>query len=76
MKIAKIVFSAITIIAGGLGIARLIPYSAALPIAFVSLAVLLVLSAEGYKKKGDKGSAYIVYALAGIIILVAVLRLI
>lgn len=72
MKIAKIIFSAITIIVGALGIAKLIPYTVSHPIAFTSLGILLVLSAKGYKDKGDKGSAYTVYALAAVVFLVVI----
>lgn len=76
MKIAKIIFSAITIIIGALGIVKLLPYSVSQPIAFTSLAILLVLSGYGYKEKGDKGSAYTVYALAGLVMLVTIYNLI
>ncbi len=76
MKIAKIIFSAITIIIGALGIVKLLPYSVSQPIAFTSLAVLLVLSGQGYKEKGDKGSAYTVYTLAGLVILVTVYNIV
>lgn len=76
MKIAKIIFSAITIIIGALGIVKLLPYSISQPITFTSLAILLVLSAKEYKDKGDKGSAYTVYALAALIMLVVIYNLI
>ncbi len=76
MKIAKLIFSAITIIVGALGIVKLLPYSISQPIAFTSLAILLVLNAKGYKDKGDKGSAYTVYALAALVMLVVIYNLI
>lgn len=76
MKIAKIIFSAITIIIGVLGIINIIPVSVSQPIAFTSLAILLALCAKGYGERGDKGSAYTVYALAAIVLAVVIYKLI
>lgn len=76
MKIAKIIFSSITIVIGALGIVKLLPYSVSQAIAFTSLAILLVLCGQGYRERGDKGSAYTVYALALIVMLVTVYNII
>jgi len=68
MKIAKLVFSALTLLFAILGLTRVLSSDLALPITFVGLAVTMFLNAKEYKDKQQKRSAFY-FLLVGIFLL-------